>query len=105
MVSETDNNKSKISKDSEEFEEELAKHFKEMIEKGRGKCCVCHHDLDIHIDEEDVWRCHSLGADGYQCECALRKNRAEADISYYDLSKRAEENFEDLKEKLAEFDP
>ena len=51
-------------------------------------CCVCGHKLRSHIDEGDGWRCHSLGSDGLQCECFLRKDRAEGDIEYYELSRR-----------------
>lgn len=74
---------------------DLKKTFKDIANYGKGICCVCHHELGLHIDEKDVWRCHSLGADGFQCECALRKNRAE-NISYYDLSKRAIQQLEDF---------
>ncbi len=74
----------------------LEEHFKKMIEKGKNICCVCNHDLDYHIDEKDIWRCHSLGADGWQCECILRKDRAENNKSYYDLERRVKEQIEEL---------
>jgi len=70
------------------MEEFIEAHFKKIIEKGKNICCVCHHDLGHHIDEKDIWRCHSLGVDGWQCECALRKDRAENNISYYDLENK-----------------
>jgi hypothetical protein len=62
-------------------------------------CCVCHHRLDTHIDEGAGWRCHALGGDGYQCECWLRKDRAEDDISYYDFEERMKEHLSELHEK------
>jgi hypothetical protein len=65
-------------------------------------CCVCGHKLDNHIDEGEVWRCHSLGQDAYQCECALRKGRTLEDepdaIEQYDLQKRIDEKIQELKE-------
>lgn len=52
-------------------------------------CCVCGHKLASHIDEGDGWRCHSLGSDGYQCECFLRKDRtSEEGINFYGLKAR-----------------
>jgi len=54
-------------------------------------CCVCGHKLSVHIDEGEGWRCHSLGSDGFQCECFLRKDRAEGNMEYYELSRRIEE--------------
>lgn len=66
-----------------------------------GICCVCGHKLSDHVDEGDIWRCHSLGQDLYQCECVLRKDRAafiiEAAnaISYYDLKRRINEQLRD----------
>jgi len=59
-----------------------------------GICCVCHHPLANHIDEGKWWRCHSLGADFYQCECRLQEY---GDKDYYDLGKRIKEQLEDLK--------
>jgi len=53
-----------------------------------GICCVCGHTLSSHIDEGDGWRCHSIARDGLQCECWLRKDKADNDISYYNLLKR-----------------
>ncbi len=61
-------------------------------------CVLCGHKLSMHIDEGDGWRCHSLGPDFHQCECYLRKNRAEGDISFYDLKERVKE----MKERLEE---
>ncbi len=63
-------------------------------------CCVCGHPLAMHIDEGDGWRCHCLGPDGYQCECFLRKNRADGDISYYSLKKRIEQFKREFKEEI-----
>lgn len=63
-------------------------------------CVSCGHKLSMHIDEGDGWRCHSLGPDLHQCECYLRKNRAEGDISFYDLKERVKE----MKEHLEEMD-
>lgn len=80
-----------------DFDTEIQRIFKKIIEFGIEKCCVCHHDLDTHIDEGDFWRCHSLGADAYQCECILQKHKAKDDISFYDLARRAKEQMEDLK--------
>lgn len=41
-----------------------------------GVCCVCHHPLKNHFNEKhitgEVFRCHSLAADFYQCECRLQ---------------------------------
>ena len=78
------------------MEDFIEKHFSKIIEKGKNVCCVCHHDLRLHIDEKDVWRCHLLGSDGWQCECALRKDRAENNILYYELARRAKEQMETL---------
>ncbi len=80
---------------------EIEKHFQKIIDIGKNKCCVCIHDLVYHIDEGSVWRCHSLGADGYQCECALRKKIAKH-ISFYDLAMRAKEQVDDLKLEMEE---
>jgi hypothetical protein len=76
---------------------EIMEHFQKIIDLGKDKCCVCHHDLGDHIDEGNIWRCHSLGADGYQCECALRKDRTEKNISFYDLARRAKEQVDEVK--------
>jgi len=54
-------------------------------------CCVCGHNLNSHVSEKTVWRCHALGKDCFQCECALRKDRAENKINYYDLKEREKE--------------
>jgi len=60
-----------------------------------GICCVCGHRLDEHVDEGDAWRCHSLGPDAYQCECALRQVKAgDEGLGYYDLGKRIDEQAE-----------
>ena len=77
-------------------------HLKEEINKiPEGICCVCGHKLDSHIDEKKVWRCHSLGQDFYQCECALRKGRNFFDnhdlITVYDLKRRLLRQLEELK--------
>ena len=65
-------------------------------EQEEAVCCVCGHHLGTHIDEGDGWRCHSLGEDGYQCECYLRK-RGDRDIRFYSLERRISENAELLK--------
>lgn len=66
-------------------------------------CCVCGHSLDSHVDEGDGWRCHSIAtADSYQCECWLRKDRAENKIEYYDVERRIEENPEQIDKLLEE---
>jgi len=59
-------------------------------------CCVCGHELGMHIDEGDGWRCHSIAADGYQCECWLRKGRYDG-IEGYSLGVRTREHIEELK--------
>ncbi len=67
----------------------------------RGKCCVCHHNLITHIDEGNGWRCHSIGADLYQCECFLRKGRLgkeRSNLHYYDLGLRRREHLREFKE-------
>lgn len=56
-------------------------------------CCVCGHELALHIDEDDGWRCHSLASDGYQCECWLRKDRY-GDILEYSLGRRTRERID-----------
>ena len=91
------NEYNKNDSDSIDFITEIQKSFKKIIDFGRGKCCVCHHDLDDHIDEGNFWRCHSLGADAYQCECNLSKDKAKDDINFYDLAQRAEEQMDELK--------
>ena len=72
----------------------------------KGVCCVCGHRLSDHVDEDVVWRCHALSPlDGYQCECVLRKDRAEDEgISYYNLEKRGlgNEDWTRLKGLLGE---
>ena len=86
---------------STDFDKDMQKFFKKIMDFGVEKCCVCHHDLNVHFDEGDFWRCHSLGVDFYQCECILNKHKAKDDISFYDLAKRAKEQIEDLsQEKL-----
>jgi len=55
------------------------------------QCCICGHMLRKHVDEGDGWRCHSIGRDGFQCECFLRKDMAEGNIEYYDLDRRIDE--------------
>jgi len=59
-----------------------------MVESLEGICCVCGHKLHNHIDESNGWRCHSIGHDWYQCECWLRKDRADGDRNYYDCITR-----------------
>ena len=70
------------------FKDAIKKHMVQDKVSIEGICCVCHHKLDRHIDEGDGWRCHCLDGSMYQCECYLRKDRAESDISYYDFQKR-----------------
>ena len=67
--------------------------------KNKNICCVCGHELDLHFDEVDGWRCHTLGSDGYQCEYWLRKQKAEGKISFYDLKIRKKEQIEELEKK------
>lgn len=70
-------------------------------------CCVCGHGLSAHLDEGDGWRCHSLGPDGFQCECYLRKGRGEieelliGDKNFYSLARRVAE----MKKELEELKP
>jgi hypothetical protein len=70
-----------------------------MNKSYRNLCIVCGHSLDAHINEKDIWRCHSLGSDFSQCECVLRKNRAENKIEFYDLKKRVLELTKELKKE------
>lgn len=65
-------------------EREDKKDQKEL-EKFSGICCVCGHLLGSHIDEDSSWRCHSIGRDGLQCECALQKSEIKNNIKFYDL--------------------
>ena len=86
---------------SREFDDILGEVMKpESIPE--GVCCVCGHVLRNHVDEGNVWRCHSLGQDFYQCECVLRKNRATTKatdpISYYDLRRRANKHLREFEE-------
>lgn len=43
-----------------------------------------------------------MGPDLHQCECYLRKNRAEGDISFYDLKERVGEMKERIEEMSVE---
>jgi len=61
-------------------------------------CCVCGHGLPAHIDEGCGWRCHSLGPDGFQCECYLRKIRGEGGKNFYSLARRVAEMKKELEE-------
>jgi len=65
--------------------------------KNKNICCVCGHELAIHFDEGKGWRCHSLGRDGYQCECWLRKNQAKGNILFFDLNLRVKEQIKELE--------
>ena len=65
-------------------------------------CCVCGHDLDMHIAEESGWRCHALAGDGYQCECWLRKRRHNNTLQDYSLGKRTDAHIAELKEIVDE---
>lgn len=83
-------------------EELLKEVFTEIDEIPDEVCCVCGHSLRSHVDEDSVWRCHSLGQDFYQCECALRKDRAvlmrpEDPVSYYDLKRRIKKQVEEAE--------
>ena len=78
------------------MEEFIKENLQKFIEFGKNICCVCNHRLGEHIDEGDIWRCHSLGSDWFQCECALRKDRTDNNISYYDLARRAKEQLDEL---------
>lgn len=82
----------------DDFINDIEKSFRKIIDYGKGKCCVCHHDLSIHVDEGDFWRCHALGLDHFQCECILSRNKAENDIKFFDLALRVEEQIKDLRE-------
>lgn len=67
--------------------------------KYKGTCVVCGHKLNSHIDENEIWRCHSLGVDGFQCECALRKSRTiDNKIEYFDTYMRFEQMLNELVE-------
>lgn len=63
-----------------------------------ARCCACGHSLDSHIEEKAGWRCHSLGPDGYQCECFLRKGRYEEGLEGYNLARRVEQHKKELEE-------
>ena len=65
-------------------------------------CCVCSHELDMHIAEEGGWRCHALAGDGYQCECWLRKRRYKNILQDYSLGKRIREHIAELEEIVDE---
>lgn len=91
----------KIIEKEDIMEELIKEHFQKFIELGENICCVCHHNLDVHIYEVDIWRCHTLGVDGFQCECALRKKRADNNISYYDLARRSKEHLEELEIEMS----
>lgn len=65
-------------------------------------CCVCGHGLSSHIDEDYGWRCHSLGPDGFQCECYLRKVRGEGDKKFYSLARRTAEMKKELEQSERE---
>ena len=62
----------------------------------KNTCIVCGHSLSAHLDEGDGWRCHAFGADGKQCECFLRKDKANGDIYYYSYERRVEEALNEL---------
>lgn len=64
--------------------------------KATSRCCVCGHDLVLHIDEGTGWRCHAHGQDLYQCECWLRKRDIETKIREYDLDKRTIRHFNEI---------
>jgi len=66
-------------------------------EESEPVCCVCGHYLANHFDEGNVWRCHSLGQDAYQCECALRKDEPDT-IEHYDLQKRINKKVKEIEE-------
>ena len=63
-----------------------------------GFCCVCGHRLSSHIDEQEWWRCHSLDAAAYQCECRLLKedNWGKNQLSDFDLGTRIERSRKEL---------
>jgi hypothetical protein len=62
-------------------------------------CCVCGHPLSMHIDEGNGWRCHAISY-GCQCECFLRKDRANSVISYYSLKKMIEQFKRELEKEV-----
>lgn len=76
-----------------EFLSETPKEKKFYLK--RKVCCVCLHDLSDHIDEVKGYRCHSLGTDGFQCECFLRKDRYDS-IEGFQLDKRISQMIEEL---------
>ena len=61
-------------------------------------CVVCGHLLRSHLEEKEGWRCHTLGTDGYQCECFLRKGRYEEGLEGYSLERRTQRHSIELKE-------
>lgn len=71
---------------------------KEKENEGEDICCVCGHKLSAHIDEGDGWRCHALGPDAYQCECFLRKDRVEGNITEYSLEQRTAQHKKEYDE-------
>lgn len=61
-------------------------------------CCVCLHELDIHIEESKWWRCHALGPDFTQCECRCLKEIGEEEgLDWYDIDKRMADMLKDMK--------
>jgi len=84
--------------------EDLIKYEAKMLKKFPGNepiCCVCGHKLSSHVGEGDFWRCHSLMTfDLYQCECCLRKDRAEGDINYYNTQSRIKEQMLELSDGI-----
>ena len=73
-----------------------------MMNDQDNVCCVCGHVLDMHIDEGNGWRCHSLAGDGYQCECWLRKRRNKS-IRSYSLGVRTREHIDELSDQRQAF--
>lgn len=73
---------------------ELMKFIEQYENIPPGTCCICGHSLDHHLDEGEGWRCHSLGQDGFQCECWLRKDEIADTKLFYDLKNRIDNNEE-----------
>jgi len=74
------------------------KEEKKEAETEEDICCVCGHSLSTHIDEKEWWRCHSLGADAYQCECRLVKLSDDSKLIDYDLKHRVDDHLKEFRE-------
>jgi hypothetical protein len=79
--------------------EETSHINEEKFKPRETTCCVCGHSLTDHVDAGTVWRCHCLGPDGYQCECALRKDRYPGGVDGYPLEKRAKQFVQEIQDE------